>query len=47
MVASTAFIVIAKKPLGNLVRQDFGPYLVATGATFGVMLSRVIKHWER
>ena len=47
MAASTAFIVIAEKPLGNLVRQHFGPYLAATGMTFGVLLSRVIKHWER
>ena len=47
MAASTAFIVIAEKPLGNLVRQHYGPYLAATGVTFGVLLRRVIRHWER
>lgn len=47
MAASTAVLVVAEKPLGNLVRQHFGAYLVGSGLLFGVLLRQVVRHWER
>lgn len=46
MAAFTALIKGLHRPLGNLVRQHYGVYLVATGATFAVLLRGVVRHWE-
>ncbi|VEG26625.1 lysophospholipid acyltransferase family protein [Actinomyces howellii] len=46
MAAATAVVVAAHRPLGPLVRQYYGVYLLATGAVFGVLLRGVVRHWE-
>ena len=46
MFAFTAAIRILEVPLGRTARRFYGTYLAATGLTFGVLLHKVIRHWE-
>ena len=46
MFAFTAGIRVLEVPLGRTARRFYGTYLAATGLTFGVLLRKVIRHWD-
>ncbi|MDO4242995.1 MAG: hypothetical protein Q4C85_04430 [Actinomyces sp.] len=46
MAASTGVVALARKPLAPLVRRDYEAHLLATGVVYGVLLRRVVRHWE-
>lgn len=46
MFAFTAAIRALEVPLGRTARRFYGTYLAATGLTFGVLLRKVIRHWD-